>query len=160
MEDTWIHNILLQYGLHTGTFVYCFISGFLPIVNAEIFLVFISSISTKKMLIPILILSCLGQMTAKTVLYFGGKGSLKISHKRYEDKINQAISKMKKWESKVDVLIFISAMTGFPPFYIITITSGIINHNFLRFFIAGCSGRLIRFGILLYFPQLFKDLFA
>jgi len=103
MEETWIHSILLEYGIYTGSFIICFISGFVPVVNAEIFLVLISSISTGQKLVPVLLLSSLGQMTAKAIFYYGGKGSLKISHKRYEDSINQTIVKMKKWESKVDI---------------------------------------------------------
>jgi len=159
MEEFNIHNIISNYGLYSGTYIICFISGFVPIVNAEIFLIFVSSLVTKSLFLPVLLLASIGQMTAKAVLFFSGMGVVKISLKRYQSKINETMAKMQKWESKVDLLIFLSAFTGFPPFYIITIVSGIIRHNFFRFFIVGLAGRVLRFGIVMLFPQIYKQLF-
>lgn len=159
MDDINIHNIISNYGLYSGTYIICFISGFIPIVNAEIFLIIVSSLITKSLFLPVLLLATLGQMTAKTVLFFSGMGVIKLSLKRFENKINDTMVKIKNWGSKVDLLIFISAFTGFPPFYIITIASGMIRHKLYRFFICGFTGRLLRFGIVMLFPQIFEQLF-
>jgi len=106
---------------------------------------------------PVLLLATLGQMTSKALIFLSGKGILKLlSQKRYEKKINETKEKMKKWESRIDIFVFLSALTGFLPFYVTTIVMGTVNHNFLRFFIAGFSSRIIRFGILILFPQLFR----
>ena len=159
MEEISIHNILSSYGLYSGTYIVCLISGFVPVVNAEIYLVFVSSLITKTFFFPVLLLATFGQMTAKAVLFFSGMGVLKLSLKKYENKINETIVKMQKWGTKVDLFIFISSFTGFPPFYIITIVSGMMRHNFIRFFIFGFIGRVLRFGLLMIFPQIFKQVF-
>ena len=159
MEEISIHSIISNYGLYTGTYIICVISGFIPVVNAEIILIVLSSVLTKSSVLPVLLLATTGQMTAKAVLYFSGMGVVKLPLKRYENKINDAIAKMQKWESKVDLFIFVSAFTGFPPFFIITIVAGIMRHNFFRFFISGFTGRFLRFGLLMLFPQFFKQLF-
>jgi len=159
MEETFINSIVSDYGLYAGTYIVCLISGFVPIVNAEIFLIFMSTLLTKQLIFPVLLLATIGQMTAKTILFLSGMGILKLSLKRYENKIGETIAKMHRWGSKIDVFIFLSAFTGFPPFYIITIVAGTIRHNFFRFFISGFTGRLLRFGLIILFPQFFKQLF-
>lgn len=159
MEESFITSIISDYGLYVGTYLVCLISGFVPIVNAEIFLIFLSTLLTKPLIFPVLLLATIGQMTAKTILFLSGMGILKLSLKRYENKIDETIAKMHRWGSKIDVFIFLSAFTGFPPFYIITIVAGIIRHNFFRFFISGFTGRLLRFGLIILFPQFFKQLF-
>jgi membrane protein YqaA with SNARE-associated domain len=159
MEESGILHFLSQYGLYGGTFITCVISGFIPVVNAEIYLLLISTLTGKSQYLPILLLATSGQMTAKMTLFLAGKGILKLSLKKYEHKINNALVKLQKWDSKSDILILISAFTGFPPFYLITIAAGMIQHNFLRFILFGFSGRLLRFAIVLYFPQFFQHYF-
>jgi membrane protein YqaA with SNARE-associated domain len=160
MEEISIQSIITDYGLYLGTYIICLISGFVPIINAEIYLVIVSATITKSSFIPVLFLATVGQMTAKAVFYFSGMGIIKLSLKRYESKIDAVMVKMQKWKSKVDLLIFLSAFTGFPPFYVIPIVAGIIPHNFIRFFISGFTGRLLRFGLLMLFPPFFKELFT
>ena len=72
MHETLIHSLLSDYGLYIGSYTICFISGFLPVINAEIYLLLISSLTTEQNFVPVLLLSSLGQMTAKAILYFGG----------------------------------------------------------------------------------------
>ncbi len=151
-----INNFLSQFGIYTGTYFYCLISGIVPFVNAEVFLIFVSSLVSKPLLLPVLLLATAGQMTSKALIYMSGKGILKLSYKRYEKKINETKEKMKKWESKIGIFIFLSAFTGFPPFYVTTIVIGTMNYNFFSFFIIGFTGRLLRFGLIILFPQLFR----
>jgi membrane protein YqaA with SNARE-associated domain len=160
MENTTVLHLLAVIGLYGGTYVVCLISGFIPIVNAELFLIWISLSISKPEFLPVLLLASTGQMTAKVVMYFSGKGVIKISKKRYEKKIAEIEAKMKKWESKIDIFIFLSAFTGFPPFYVVAVLSGMTNVNFVRFCIAGLLGRTLRFGLVMYFPQLFKELIS
>lgn len=151
-------GILSNYGLYAGTYIFCVISGLVPVVNAELFLILISSTVTNSTFLPIVLLASFGQMTAKVILFLSGKGILKVSLKKYENKLQETMLKMQKWESKVDVFIFLSAFTGFPPLYLVTIAAGMTQHNFLRFFISGFLGRVLRFGLVMLFPQFFKRL--
>ena len=154
--DLSVNNFLSQFGIYSGTYIYCLISGIVPFVNAEAFLVIVSSLVSKPLLLPVLLLATAGQMTSKALIFFSGKGIFKLSYKRYEKKINETKAKMQKWESRIGLFIFISAFTGFPPFYVTTIVIGTMNYNFFRFFIIGFIGRLLRFGLLILFPQIFR----
>ena len=159
MEETGIYTVTTGYGLHASTYILCLISGFIPIVNAEIFLIGLSSMITKPVVLPLSILAAFGQMTAKAIFYLSGRGILKISPPRYENKLNETKAKLIKWESKSEILIFLSAFIGLPPFYFITFASGIIRMNFFRFFMSGFAGRFLRFGAIMLFPHLFKEIF-
>ena len=156
MFDLGVESFMAQFGIYAGTYLYCFLSGVIPVVNAEIFLILAASMVSKPLLLPVLLLGTLGQMTAKVIIFLTGKGLFKLSYKRYEHKIKATQEKLKKWENKLDLFVFVSALTGFPPFYVTTIVLGTINYNFFRFFIVGFAGRFLRFGILMLFPQLFR----
>ena len=158
MQESGIFQIIPAVGIYAGTYIVCFISGFFPLVNAELFLVLISINITKAECIPIFILAALGQMTAKLLMFLGGKGVIRLSKKKFEDKINGIVLKMKKWEKKIDIFIFLSAFTGIPPFFVVSIVAGMGQTNILRFFISGLLGRTLRFALVIYFPQLLKDL--
>lgn len=160
MDESTILQLLQSIGVFGGTYVICLISGFIPLVNAELFLIWISLMIPKTEYIPILLLATAGQMTAKILMFLSGKGVIHISKKRYEKKIGQIQAKMKKWESKIDFFIFLSAFTGFPPLYVVSVLCGMTKVNIIRFFITATLGRLLRFGIVMYFPQLFKQLFT
>ncbi len=160
MDESSILQLLQSVGVFGGTYVICLVSGFIPIVNAELFLIWISLMISKTEYIPILLLATAGQMTAKILMFLSGRGVINISKKRYEEKIGEIQAKMKKWESKIDVFIFLSSFTGFPPFYVVSVLSGMSKVNIIRFFIAGTLGRLLRFGLVMYFPHLFKQLFT
>jgi membrane protein YqaA with SNARE-associated domain len=54
--------------------------------------------------------------------------------------------------------VFVSASTGFPPFYGVSILAGTLRIPFPIFFFPGTVGRLIRFALMVLFPQVFKDL--
>jgi membrane protein YqaA with SNARE-associated domain len=160
MDESTILQLVQHIGIFGGTYVICLVSGFIPIVNAELFLIWISLVISKAEYIPILLLATAGQMTAKILMFLSGKGVINLSKKRYEKKISEIKAKMKKWESKIGLFIFLSSFSGFPPLYVVSVLSGMSNVNIVRFFIAGTLGRLLRFGLVMYLPHLFKQLFS
>jgi membrane protein YqaA with SNARE-associated domain len=160
MDESSILQLLQSVGVFGGTYVVCLVSGFIPVVNAELFLLWISLTIAKTEYIPILLLATAGQMTAKVLMFLSGKGVIHLSKRRYEKKIGSIQEKMKKWENKIDLFIFLSSFTGIPPFYVVSVLSGMMKVNIIRFLIAGTLGRLLRFGLVMYFPQLFKQLFT
>ena len=44
-------------------------------------------------------------------------------------------------------MLFASASTGFPPFYVVSVASGALHIQFRRFLLIGFLGRTIRFAI-------------
>jgi membrane protein YqaA with SNARE-associated domain len=135
------------------------ISGFVPVVNAEIYLVTVSALSSKSAVIYLVFISSSGQMVAKSIMYLTGRGSLKLPFKMRNGKLEEVQKKFSKWENKTYLFIFISASTGFPPFYFVSILAGMLKLNFKMFLIFGFIGRALRFSLVILFPQLLKGIF-
>ncbi len=56
--------------------------------------------------------------------------------------------------SKLLMLVFISSAVGIAPFYAITILAGAFRIKFAPFLGVGACGRLVRFGLLVFVPQI------
>jgi membrane protein YqaA with SNARE-associated domain len=56
-------------------------------------------------------------------------------------------------------VVAISALTGFPPFYGVSVMAGVMQIPFARFLLVATPARLIRFIIVFYAPRLIKQLF-
>lgn len=54
-------------------------------------------------------------------------------------------------------MIFVSAFSGFPPFFAISVLAGAVSAPLRRFVVAGSLGRLLRFSAVVLFPDLLKD---
>jgi membrane protein YqaA with SNARE-associated domain len=126
-------ELIAKVGIYGASFVVGFVSGLVPFVNSELYLVAVSSMVARPALLPIALLSASGQMVAKTIIFYAGR----------ED-----------WENKADFLMLISASVGLPPFYVVSFVAGALKLHYIRFFIAGIIGRSIRFAAIVYFPQL------
>jgi membrane protein YqaA with SNARE-associated domain len=147
-------DVIDKVGIYAASFVIGFISGLVPFVNSELYLLVVSPLASKPALAPIAALSALGQMVAKSLLFYAGRGALKIPMGRYEKKIEKVQQKFIEWENKLDLLIFVSAFVGFPPFYAVSVVAGSMKLNFTKFAIVGLVGRTMRFLAIVYFPQL------
>lgn len=144
-------------GLFATTFVLCFLSGFVPIVNAEVWLLSASAASSPAAATALIVASTLGQMASKVIVYFAGRGVLKLPlNQRYEKKLAEVQERMEKHRSREGLLIFTSGVTGLPPFYVVSIAAGLLKFDVFRFFTLGSLGRLIRFAALVAFPQVAK----
>ncbi|MCH7761105.1 VTT domain-containing protein [candidate division TA06 bacterium] len=149
-------DLITKFGVYLSTFLVCLVSGFVPVVNAEVYLVLISAFVPISLVPPLIFLSTLGQMTAKSILFYAGRGVLNLPLRRYEKKIDRVREKFEKWKPRTDLFILLSASTGFPPFYIVSVLAGVMKMSFVRFFIFGFTGRFLRFSVTLLLPQLVK----
>lgn len=141
-------------GIYLASFVIGFVSGLIPFVNSELYLIAVSPMVARPALVPIALLSAFGQLLAKTVLYYAGRGVFTINMGRYKSKVEAVQEKFERWQNKSDLLIFVSATVGLPPFYVVSFVAGALRLNVVKFFITGLLGRSIRFAIIVYFPQL------
>jgi membrane protein YqaA with SNARE-associated domain len=152
--------LIKTWGLPAATYIYCLASGLIPVINAEVFLIIISSaLLPKSQLLLITALAALGQMTAKCLLYVGVRTSFRRPPRRYEAKLARTQERLAHWRYGSGGFIFVSATTGFPPLYATSLLAGLLKLNFPTFLICGLAGRFIRFGVVLVFPHLLKSLF-
>ncbi|MCZ6766009.1 MAG: VTT domain-containing protein [bacterium] len=147
-------EIINSQGIYVASFVVGIVSGFVPFINTEVFLVLVSATATRPALFPVAILSAVGQMIAKSVIFYAGRGVIKIKMGKYESKVAAVHEKFARWENKADLLILLSAAVGFPPFYVVSFVAGALKNHFAKFLVAGLVGRSIRFAAVVYFPQL------
>ena len=155
-------SFLTAENVYVSTFIFCFLSGFIPIFNAEAAMLAISALlpeAESAGLIPVVAIAAVGQMFAKALLYLAGRGVLNLPLGRFEEKVAETQARFEKWQGKTDLMIFVSSSTGFPPFYFISIISGMLKFSLPRFIIAGTLGRFLRFGIIALFPQLIQEYF-
>jgi membrane protein YqaA with SNARE-associated domain len=145
-------ELVLRLGLPLATFVYCVASGVIPIVNAEIFLVGVAAVAPSSSLWVVALVASLGQMVAKSIMYLGGRGVFRLPMGKRKADLEAVRAKVERWRSK-DLLVFVSAALGLPPFFAIAILAGTLRFPFARFVLAGFAGRLVRFSLVLAVPQ-------
>ena len=152
-------SLVAKWGIPAATVIYCYVSGLVPVVNAEAFLVFISAAAlSRSQLLLVAILATVGQMSAKSTMYFIARSSFRRPPRKYAETFDRTREKLERWRHGTAAFMFISSSTGFPPFYVVSILSGMMRINFLTFLVFGLAGRFIRFGLMVLFPHLIKEL--
>ena len=112
-------ELINSQGIYVASFLVGIVSGFVPFINTEVYLVLVSTMATKPALWPVAILSAMGQMVAKSVIFYTGRGVLHVRMGKYESKVAAVHVKFARWENKADLLILLSATVGLPPFYVV-----------------------------------------
>lgn len=151
-------ELTAKFGLYLGSLVIGFLSGLIPVVNSELYLLAVSTMAASPSLLPVAVLTSAGQMMGKTLLFYAGRGVIKIPTRKYEAKMDAVKRKFEQWKNKTDAFIFLSAFAGIPPFYLVSVAGGAMNINYLRFVIAGFAGRTLRFCIIVFFPELVRGI--
>ncbi len=149
---------ITENGIYLSTLIVCFISGFFPLVNTEVYLTTVSLITSKHEVFYVALISALSQMIAKSMVYFTGSGVLKLPIKRFEKGVERVVQQFKEWKHQTRLLIFVSAFSGLPPFYLVSFVAGILKIKFQEFFIFGLLGRFLRFSVTVFFPELVREL--
>jgi membrane protein YqaA with SNARE-associated domain len=148
-----VDDLVVRLGIPLATFVYCIASGFIPVVNAEVFLVAVAATSPRSALPAVAVLAAAGQMVAKSGVYLGGRGVVRLPIGKRKADLEALRARVERWRSK-DLLVFVSASLGLPPFFAIAILAGTLRLAYPRFLVAGFLGRLVRFGAIVAVPAL------
>jgi membrane protein YqaA with SNARE-associated domain len=146
-------ELVVRLGLPLATFLFCAASGVVPVLNAEVFLVGVAAVAPSSTLPLLALLAALGQMVAKSAMYLGGRGVVRLPRGKRKQDLEAVRARVERWRSK-DLLVFVSAGVGLPPFFAISILAGTLRFPFARFLVAGFLGRLIRFSLALAVPPL------
>lgn len=130
-------TIINESGLHIVSLLVGFASGVIPVIYAEANLLIIPAVSRKSQLLPIAIITATGHMFAKAVLYYAGRGALKIPIGKYQERVISFNHRLSQLSEVRDPLILLSAASGYPPFYLVSISAGVFRLNFAKFFAIG-----------------------
>ncbi len=127
------------------------VSSLVPFVNAELLLLGLALGAPAAA--PLLaVVVAVGQMAGKSALFFGGS--------RLPEGVLQA--RLERWRLRdlggraAAPLVGMSALTGLPPFYLLSVAAPALGVRFPTFLVVGLAGRLLRFGALVLLPDLFS----
>jgi membrane protein YqaA with SNARE-associated domain len=154
-DADWVsEHLLTSLGLYGGTLVVCFVSGLVPLVNAEAFLLAVSTwaVSSPAQLPGVVVCAAVGQMTAKVLLYFAGMGVLEMPRGRYREKIERARKRVEAWRKRPYLIFAVSSSVGLPPFLLVSIVAGALKIGFRAFCLIGLAGRTLRFAVVAIIP--------
>lgn len=82
-------DMVSGYGVCTSTFLLCFVSGLVPVINSELVLIGVSSMVKLPLVLPVAFWATLGQMAAKALCYYAGQGLLQLAPVQYRRGLQQ-----------------------------------------------------------------------
>jgi membrane protein YqaA with SNARE-associated domain len=141
-------------GLYAATWLVTLASGFVPVVNSEVYLLTVAALHGARSAPALVLAATLGQMTAKSILFLSARAGLRTSAPRH--------GRLAVWSLHLRrgprgwLLVFVSAFTGFPPFYAISLATGALGWPYAAFAAAGACGRLVRFALVVGAPDLLR----
>jgi membrane protein YqaA with SNARE-associated domain len=125
------------------------VSSVVPLVNAEILLLGLALAAPEAAPLLVIVMAA-GQMAGKSALFLGGG---RLTPAAVE-------TRLARWRldgrrrAAGGPLIGLSAFTGLPPFYLVSLAAPALGVRFGTFLAMGLAGRLLRFAVLVALPQL------
>jgi membrane protein YqaA with SNARE-associated domain len=157
-----MHSLLATLGPHVATFIVAFLSGLLPFINIEIFLVAAAAIASASSPVwPLGVVAAVGQLAAKTLLYRGAAAGLdsragrRVSPERLAA-LRLRMSEMNPWI--LGGFNLFSAFSGVPPFFVVSVLAGAVRMRFWQFLLTGLAGRTARLVLMVEFPHVIKGM--
>lgn len=145
-----IDSIEATVGIYLATLIVSVLSGLIPLVNGEVYLIAAILVAGDPPIALVLaLLVAVGQMIAKIGLYYTARGAARLGRKaRLGAKLDQAQALAERWRGKPLTVLFVSAVTGLPPFYLVSLLAGVLEIRFGTFVALGLVGRVLRFVAL------------
>jgi len=148
--------MLSQYLFIAGV---CFLTGYIPSVSTEVILAGVGLTISLKHVLPLAALGAATQTIAKLNLYLLAKKVIPFLSFRKLRKLVKLKKRFRTREKLSNSIIFISSLTGLPPYYFINLLCGILNTGVKTFALLGFAGMFIRFSLCLAFPHLILQWF-
>ena len=147
--------------LFAGVFVLAFVSAFVPLVSIELALIVAAATGTSgRLLVAQVLLAAAGQMVGKSCFFLGGRTAftrwtkVKKSHRsRGSQRLGRLVARAARQRAAAAVTVFVSAVTGLPPFALVSALAGAWCLRLSSFFVLGLAGRSARFAGVLLVPQ-------
>lgn len=140
-------------GTYLTTLVVSLASGLVPFINIETYLVAVAAL-TRIEGWPVVLITVLGQMLAKIILYQAGRHGLRPLADHFQGKLERAEAALRRHKAGPDAVVLVSALTGLPPFYGVSIVAGVMRLPLTRFLLVATPARLVRFGLVFLAPRL------
>ena len=157
MDPAAVNPFATPAGTWLTTLVVSLLSGLIPLVHIETYLIAVAAL-TPSAAWPVILITTFGQMVAKVILYLGGRHGLRPCAGRFRDKLERAENALRRHPAGPDAVVLASAFTGFPPFYGVSVMAGVLEIPLARFLLVATPPRLLRFAAVFFAPRLLKEL--
>ncbi|HEY5619504.1 MAG TPA: VTT domain-containing protein [Vicinamibacterales bacterium] len=147
--------ILNLWSVALGYYGLAIVSAVLPWVNAELLMMSAVPVAGSRGALAVLVTAVsAGQMTGKAIMYWASRKSTGRRSPLVQGAIDRWRARLQQRPRSVLVVTFLSALVGFPPFFIVSVVAGALGVSFPRFLAIGAVGRLMHFTIVAYLPDL------
>jgi membrane protein YqaA with SNARE-associated domain len=162
MSDWWVelHPFATPARAYTVSLVVSLISGLVPVVNIEAYLVSVALLAPTLPGWPVVLIATLGQMVSKYILYVSGRDGLRPRVGRHGERLERAGRLLTEHPAGTSSVVAASAFLGLPPFYAVSVMAGVLRLPLLRFMTVASVCRVARFALVYYAPAWFKGLAA
>ena len=143
-----------------ATFVYCIGSAVIPVMHAEAYLITVSALTPPALAWALVLAATAGQMVGKVAMYWAGRGALRLPSERMRRRLAAVRARYEGHRGVGNGLIFVSASSGLPPFYVIAVVAGMLRVPLRSFVSFGTAGRFLRFTVAVFLPHLIKRTFG
>jgi membrane protein YqaA with SNARE-associated domain len=134
--------------------------GLLPFINVEAWLLGVSALCPGAALVPVVLAASLGQVAAKVLLYRAGGGMRGWGARHRGARFAGAVQRLDGAAAHATAVVFASALTGVPPFYVVSVAAGVVRFHLPRFLALALVGRLLRFTLVFLLPRVVSALGA
>jgi membrane protein YqaA with SNARE-associated domain len=139
-------------GILVGAVVGCAVGSILPWINAELVLL-AAAVALPTGGLPALVAACVvAQMMGKTTLY----GVTRWAPERLPSRVREALGRAEPYCRRRGLLaaaVFFGSSVSLPPFYLVTLASGLVRVPFAVFALAGLSGTAVRYACLVWLAR-------
>ena len=136
-------------GVVFGAALGCVVGGILPWVNAEVVVLAAAVVLPTEALVPLIFACALGQMAAKASLYALTRWAPERLPRRAQDALGR-VERYRKRPALLAAAVFFGSAVSLPPFYLVTLASGVLRVPFMVFALAGLGGTAARYGALVW----------
>jgi membrane protein YqaA with SNARE-associated domain len=140
--------------LCVATLVSAVVGSLLPVSPTEPLLLALAAVAPPQLALPIAALATAGQMAGKVALYLGSRRADRALSQRNREKVQRASAGMNRSPALQSLTLMLSGATGVPPFYGVTVLSGVLHVPIGRFLLFGTIGRGARFAAIVLVPRL------
>ncbi len=144
-----------------GVFVLAFVSAFVPVVSIELALVVAAATgASARLLVTQVVFAAAGQMVGKSCFFLGGRTvqtrwtrGERPRRSRSSQRLGRLVARAARQRAAAAVTVFVSAVTGLPPFALVSALAGAWRLRLSSFLVLGLAGRSTRFAAVLLVPQ-------
>lgn len=125
------------------------IGSLLPLSPMEPMLVGIALYAGSSLLVPLVVVAGISEVVAKSLIYAAGTQADRVLSQKRRESMNRVRGYLTGNRLLRIAVIFGSALSGFPPFYVVTVAYGALRLPLRDYLVVGAIGRAGRHAVII-----------